>query len=317
MKNSSLLSRPIRKAAMCRFTASAGIDDTDFLAAEEPLEIRVEGQSIAVVMRTPGEDRELAAGFLMTEGLVRAPGEVADITHQPHCVVLTRDGSRQRKDAGGTALGEEFSPSGAEMPAGGNTINVLLKHPESLDLKKLTRHVFTSSSCGICSKASIEAVRRQFPPVEDLCEVDPQVLLRLPGALAAAQESFRRTGGLHACALFDLDGKLLVLREDVGRHNALDKVAGWAFLRHRLPLRGHVLLLSGRTSFEMMQKALAAGVPIVAAISAPSSLAADFARESGQTLVGFLRGERMNIYAGAGRVRGLASSREGATIANR
>jgi len=172
-----------------------------------------------------------------------------------------------------------------------------------MDLKKLTRHVFTSSSCGICSKASIEAVRQQFPPVEDNCEVESHVLSELPNALASAQETFKSTGGLHACALFDLSGKLLVLREDVGRHNALDKVVGWALLSNRLPLRRHILLLSGRTSFEMMQKALAAGVPIVAAISAPSSLAADFARDSGQTLVGFLRGERMNIYSGAGRVR--------------
>jgi FdhD protein len=169
----------------------------------------------------------------------------------------------------------------------------------------LTRHVFTSSSCGICSKASIDAVRQQFAPVEDLCEVEPQVLLGLPHALASAQETFKRTGGLHACALFDLTGKLLVLREDVGRHNALDKVVGWALLGNHLPLQGHILLLSGRTSFEMMQKALAAGIPIVAAISAPSSLAVEFAQESTQTLVGFLRGERMNIYAGANRVREL------------
>jgi FdhD protein len=186
----------------------------------------------------------------------------------------------------------------------GNIINVRLRKPESLDLKKLTRHVFTSSSCGICSKASIEAVRQQFAQIEDDFEVEPKVLLGLPASLASAQETFKRTGGLHACALFDSAGNLLVLREDVGRHNALDKVVGWALLGDRLPLRQHILMLSGRTSFEMMQKALAAGIPIVAAISAPSSLAVEFAHDSSQTLVGFLRGERMNIYAGAGRVQG-------------
>ncbi len=253
---------------MRRMNGPVGSDDTDFLAAEEPLEIRVEGHSVAIVMRTPGEDRELAAGFLVTEGLVHAAGDIVDIICDSH-----------------------------------NVINVRLQKPESVDLKKLTRHVFTSSSCGICSKASIEAVRQQFPRIQDPCEVEPGVLLGLPQSLAASQETFRRTGGLHACALFDLTGKLLALREDVGRHNALDKAVGWALLGNRLPLRQHVLLLSGRTSFEMMQKALAAGIPIVAAISAPSSLAAEFAQESGQTLVGFLRGERMNIYAGASRVR--------------
>ena len=162
--------------------------------------------------------------------------------------------------------------------------------------------MFTSSSCGVCSKATIDAVRQQFPAVAGRCRVKREVLRQLPARLAAAQETFRRTGGLHACALFDLDGRLLALREDVGRHNALDKIVGWALLERRLPLRRHVLLLSGRASFEMVQKALAAGVPIVAAISAPSSLRGEFARESGQTLVGFLRGERMNVYSGAERL---------------
>ena len=188
-------------------------------------------------------------------------------------------------------------------PSDGNLINVRLKRPESLDFDRLTRHVFSSSSCGICSKASIDAVRQQFPAIEDDFKLDRHLLLGLPCALGAAQETFKRTGGLHACALFDPSGRLVVLREDVGRHNALDKVVGWGLLNDRLPLRKHVLLLSGRASFEMMQKALAAGIPGVAAISAPSSLAVEFARESGQTLVGFLRGERMNIYAGAHRLQ--------------
>ena len=275
----------------------------DFLAAEEPLEIRVEGHSIAIVMRTPGEDQELAAGFLVTEGLLHSVYDVVEIKHQSHCLVPTRKGSDRSIDLDDDGPGEGASPRrpGIDRSAG-NMINVQLKHPESMDLKKLTRHVFTSSSCGICSKSSIEAVRQQFPPIDDDFAVDPQVLLGLPAALSSAQATFQRTGGLHACALFDPAGKLLVIREDVGRHNALDKVIGWALLKDLLPLRQHILLLSGRTSFEMMQKALAGGVPIVAAISAPSSLAAEFARDSGQTLIGFLRGERMNIYAGANRV---------------
>ncbi len=287
---------------MRRMNGSAGGEERDFLAAEEPLEIRVEDHSIAVVMRTPGEDRELAAGFLVTEGLVRAAGDLVDIRHRPHCLLSVLGDGRQRDEADEAVNGELLTPSD------GNVINVRLKSPESLDLKRLTRHVFSSSSCGICSKASIEAVRQQFPPIEDDFEVASQVLLGLPAALASAQETFKRTGGLHACALFDPDGNLLVLREDVGRHNALDKVIGWALLKDGLPLRKHILLLSGRTSFEMMQKALAAGIPIVAAISAPSSLAVEFAHDSGQTLVGFLRGERMNIYAGANRVRQIEPS---------
>ncbi len=366
---------------------SAGTDEQDLLAAEEPLEIRVEGQSVAIVMRTPGEDRELAAGFLVTEGLLHKAGDLVDIRHHPHCLLSDQDNRRQRNEADEAVVGEATtlprrpqdrrqrqlplpvknergegrgegyptadaqashkkhdpplpspllpqreerekssglsgvvqaavsSASHRGLPGSGdlrtvpdlslsegNVINVRLRQPDALDLKKLTRHVFTSSSCGICSKATIEAVRQQFPPIEDDFEVGPQVLLGLPPALASAQETFKRTGGLHACALFDHTGNLLVLREDVGRHNALDKVVGWALLGDRLPLQRHILLLSGRASFEMMQKALAAGIPIVAAISAPSSLAMEFARDSGQTLVGFLRGERMNVYAGASRL---------------
>src|SRR5258708_7851079 len=302
--NSPLLSRPVKEIAIRRISGSAETDEKDCLAAEEPLEIRVEGHSVAIVMRTPGEDRELAAGFLVTEGLVNAVSDLVEIRHRSHCLLPGRKGDGHLKKENEAVRGEEDSRTGRETSlSDGNVINVRLRNPESFDLKKLTRHVFTSSSCGICSKASIEAVRQQFPPVEDLCEIEPQVLMGLPGALASAQESFKRTGGLHACALFDLTGRLLVLREDVGRHNALDKVVGWALLADRLPLRQRVLLLSGRTSFEMMQKALAAGVPIVAAVSAPSSLAADFALDSGQTLVGFLRGERMNIYDGGDRIR--------------
>ena len=246
----------------------------DVLAAEEPLEIRVEGHSIAVVMRTPGHDRELAAGFLLTEGLINSTRDVFDIVT---CV-----------DAG--AAGK------------GNAVDVALARPADFEFSKLTRHVFTSSSCGICSKASIDAVMQQRARLADDFKIEADLLLALPGRLSAGQETFRRTGGLHACALFTRDGKLVELREDVGRHNALDKIIGHALLENRTPLREHVVLLSGRASFEMMQKAHAGGIAIVAAISAPSSLAVQFARESGQTLAGFVREGSLNVYAGVERL---------------
>lgn len=246
----------------------------DVLAVEEPLEIRVEGRSIAVVMRTPGQDRELAAGFLLTEGVIKSAKDLFDITA---CV----------------------APAGAGR---GNAVDVALARPGVVDLEKLTRHVFTSSSCGICSQASIDAVLRVRKRLVDRVRVEARTLLALPTALAGKQAAFQTTGGLHACALFDRGGKLLALREDVGRHNALDKLIGWALLAGRTPLRGHIALLSGRASFEMMQKSHAAGIPVVAAISAPSSLAVEFARESGQTLAGFVRGRSMNLYAGTERI---------------
>ncbi len=244
---------------------------SDKIALEEPLEIRIEGHSIAVVMRTPGQDRELAAGFLLTENLIRAASDLFEIT-------LCGAG------------GEE------------NVVNITLRDPSTFEPEKLTRHVFSSSSCGVCSKATIDAVRQSFAPVADDCQIAATALQAMPARLRERQDTFNQTGGLHACALFGLGGQLQSVREDVGRHNALDKLVGHALLEDRLPLRGRILLLSGRVSFEMMQKALAAGLPIVAAISAPTSLAIEFARESGQTLVGFLRGETMNVYAGAGRI---------------
>ena len=246
----------------------------DVLAAEEPLEIRVEGRPLAVVMRTPGHDRELAAGFLLTEGVIKSMKDVFDITS---CVAPG-------------ATGE------------GNAVDVALTHPDSFDFEKLTRHVFTSSSCGICSKASIDAVMKRRKPLHDDLRVKASVLLALPQRLARKQETFKSTGGLHACALFDTAGKLLAVREDVGRHNALDKLLGWALMEKLTPLHGHIALLSGRASFEMMQKAHAGSISIVAAISASSSLAVEFAREGGQTLVGFLRGRSMNVYTGAERI---------------
>lgn len=246
----------------------------DDVAVEEPLEIRVEGQSLAVVMRTPGHDRELAAGFVLSEGIIKSAKELFDITT---CVVPGTAGK-------------------------GNAVDVGLTHPGSFDPSKLTRHVFTSASCGICSKTTIDAVLRRRKPLSDSIRIRPEVVLSLPRKLSRRQETFRRTGGLHACALFDLEGTLVEVREDVGRHNALDKLIGWALLEKRLPLNEYLVLLSGRASFEMMQKAYSAGLPVVVAISAPSSLAVEFARESGQTLAGFLRGQAMNVYAGPERV---------------
>ena len=248
----------------------------DALAREEPLEIRVRGRSVAVTMRTPGHDRELAAGFLLTEGIIRKAEEVVEIAP---CL---------------------------EGDAPENILNVFLSPSVEVDFEQLTRHVFASSSCGLCGKASIEAVHQHFAPVDSRMTISPAVLAELPEQMRAAQQAFAQTGGLHAAAIFDRRGKLVVLREDVGRHNAVDKVLGYGFLENKLPFDNHILLVSGRASFEIMQKALAARVPIICAVSAPSSLAVEFARESGQTLAGFLRGQTMNIYSSPERITGLS-----------
>jgi FdhD protein len=258
---------------MFRWRAGARVAKrTDKLAREEPLEIRVRGKSIAVTMRTPGHDHELAAGFLLTERIVRARKDLAGIA--------TCDASLEPQ----------------------NTLDVFLKAGVEVDFARLTRHVFAASSCGICGKASIEAVKQHFPPVNSAMSVPAKILLQLPARMRKAQRTFAETGGLHAAAIFDAKGKLVVLREDVGRHNAVDKVFGHGFLERKLPFDSHVLLVSGRASFEILQKSLAARVPIICAVSAPSSLAVDFARASGQTLIGFLREGGMNIYSFPERV---------------
>jgi FdhD protein len=260
---------------LMRLHRAGGVEYTrDVIVREEPLEIRVEGRSVAVVMRTPGHDRELAAGFLVSEGVVQVGEDIIDI-------LKCHDGEGRSK---------------------GNIINALLAKPD-VNLDTLTRHVFSASSCGLCGKTSIESVFQRFEAVRGEWSVAPELLWSLPDQVRAAQDTFAKTGGLHACAIFDLQGKLIVLREDVGRHNALDKVLGYALLHRLLPFDQHILLLSGRVSFEMMQKALAAGVLLVAAISAPSSLAVQFADESNQTLVGFLRDRSMNVYAHPRRIR--------------
>ncbi|MFN7140064.1 MAG: formate dehydrogenase accessory sulfurtransferase FdhD [Limisphaerales bacterium] len=239
---------------------------TDELAVEEPLEIRLDNHSVSVTMRTPGHDEELAVGFLVSEGLLKVREDVQQIQAHP----------RNNQN---------------------NVINVFLAPEVTVNLEQLTRHVFMSSSCGLCGKASVESVHQHFPPLLTKTTVKAELIYGLPAKLQAAQETFARTGGLHAAAIFDLQGNLLIAREDVGRHNAVDKVIGWSFLNRLFPLHEHVLLVSGRASFEIMQKALAARIPVVCAVSAPSSLAVEFAVESGQTLVGFLRGEKMNVYS--------------------
>ena len=243
----------------------------DELAAEEPLEIRVDNQPVSVTMRTPGHDDELAAGFLLGEGLITRRAEVLKIA--PH-------------------------PRNAK-----NVLGVFLAPDAPLDLQRLTRHFFVSSSCGLCGKTSIAAVRRHFPAVKTKISVAASLLLQLPEKLRAQQQAFDRTGGLHAAGLFDLAGRLIVAREDVGRHNAVDKVLGHGLLNGLLPLDRHILFVSGRVSFEIVQKALAGRVAMVAAVSAPTNLAVAFARASGQTLVGFVRDGRLNVYTHAKRVK--------------
>jgi FdhD protein len=261
-----------RAAPVYRYEGGAGREDRDELAIEEPLEIRVRGRAVSITMRTPGHDEELAAGFLLSEGMIRDRADVLAI-----------------------------EPCGRSDE--GNLLNVRLGPLVAVDFERLTRHVFASSSCGLCGKATIEAIRGQFPPIQSSLQIDAQTILGLAEKMRQAQETFALTGGLHAAALFDVEGRLVTVREDVGRHNAVDKVLGHAFLQGLLPLERQVLLVSGRTSFEILQKALSARLAIVAAVSAPSSLAVDFAVDSGQTLIGFLRGGRMNVYSHAGRVR--------------
>jgi len=248
----------------------------DDLAAEEPLEIRVRKAPLAVTMRTPGQDIDLAMGFLLTEGIICGAGDV--VTAQL-C-------------------------AGTDTPNTYNVVDVVLGAEVPPPATDPSRNFYTTSSCGVCGKASIDAVRTRslFDVAADPLVVPAQVLADLPDRLRAAQRTFDRTGGLHAAGLFTADGELLVLREDVGRHNAVDKVIGWALREGRLPLTGHVLLVSGRASFELTQKAWMAGIPLLAAVSAPSTLAAELADEAGMTLVGFLRGRSMNVYAGAHRV---------------
>jgi FdhD protein len=253
----------------------------DDVATEEPLEIRlVTGgapERVAVTMRTPGADFELAAGFLYSEGVIR---ERDDLRAMSYCVDAELDEAQRY-----------------------NVVNVALARPPAADLSTLERHFTMTSACGVCGKASIEGVMRRVPPVAAVSvRVSARLVTELPYKLREAQRLFETTGGLHAAALFDVDGRLLALREDVGRHNAMDKVIGWALMGGRLPLRETIILVSGRASYELVQKAAVSGIPILCAISAPSSLAIATARAAGMTLIGFLRDDRFNLYCGEGRV---------------
>ncbi|MCS3842987.1 formate dehydrogenase accessory sulfurtransferase FdhD [Microbacterium sp. AK031] len=276
------MGRITTRRSVVRIALDDGVNRrADTLAVEEPLEIRVGGTPLAVTMRTPGADVELAAGFLVSEGVI---GSGEEFHSAIHC--------------GGPGTG------GVE-----NTYNVLditLAPGVAPPAPDVARAFYTTSSCGVCGKASIDAVETvsRYDVAGDDMIVDAADLVTYPVRLREKQDVFEKTGGLHAAALFDaVTGELLVLREDVGRHNAVDKVVGWALLNDRLPLRAAVLQVSGRASFELVQKAVMAGIPVLAAVSAPSSLAAELAEKSGLTLVGFLRGRSMNVYSHPHRVR--------------
>jgi FdhD protein len=272
------MARVTARRSVLRIDTSTGQPSRrpDSLAAEEPLEIRVDRSALAVTMRTPGNDIDLALGFLTTEGIIHSP---EDVRTAQLC-------------------------AGTDTPNTYNVVDVVLAADVPAPVTDPTRNFYTTSSCGVCGKASIDAVRTRsrFPVADDPAKVEAQTLVTLPDTLRRAQRTFEATGGLHAAGLFTLDGRLVVSREDVGRHNAVDKVVGWALREHRLPLSEHVLLVSGRASFELVQKASMAGIPVMAAVSAPSTLAVELAEESGLTLVGFLRGTTMNVYTRPDRI---------------
>ena len=254
----------------------------DVLATEEPMEIRLVAgetkQTVAVTMRTPGNDFELAAGFLHGEGIVSSRHDIRKISY---CTDPDVDADQLY-----------------------NIVNVELRTGIEVDIRPLERNFYTTSACGVCGKASLDQLElRECPVIGPGPGVTAETIYSLPDGLRRTQDLFDATGGLHAAALFDTEGNLVALREDVGRHNATDKLVGWTLLEGRLPLSDHIVMVSGRSSFEILQKCLAAGVPVVCAISAPSSLAVDVARRFGITLVGFLRGNRFNVYSGGERVR--------------
>jgi FdhD protein len=287
MQNSSVAAVQISKVS----SPASGISALNFeqandlLAVEEPLEIRIvsgnEGgrqeKNISVTMCTPGNDFELATGFLFTEGLLKNKNDIAGTRF------FTDENTAENRN---------------------NIVIVELQPGVKFDIKKIERHFYTSSSCGVCGKSSIDAVKNVFDkePVYDNIKIEASVIIELPSALRKHQEVFAHTGGLHASALFDPTGHLLLTREDVGRHNALDKLIGAALMTDELPLDNHILLLSGRASFELIQKAAMAGIKVVCAVGAPSSLAVEMAKELGITLVGFLRDKRFNIYTGQQRI---------------
>jgi len=273
------VTRGILTTPVTRIDGAASRSTQDLLAVEEPLEIRVGGRTVSITMRTPGNDFELAAGFLFGEGILRHADDIREIS-RPESV-----SENPRKQE--------------------NSVDVSLNDGVEVDFERLERHFYTTSSCGVCGKASIEALQIQGCPMlpRESPMVAMDVIHGLPGALRRDQAAFERTGGIHAAALFRANGELIGLREDVGRHNAVDKVIGSEFLARRTPLGDAVLLVSGRASFELMQKALMAGVPMLAAVGAPSSLAVEVARRFSMTLLGFVRDGRFNIYSGEWRIQ--------------
>jgi FdhD protein len=261
---------PFIHGTIIRLGKEKPVDDEDQLAVEEPLEIRLGRFAVAVTMRTPGHDAELAAGFLLTEGVIRNADDIEKIRR----------------------------PTRA-LP---NVVSLKLRRNLRFDRGRLRRYFHATSSCGLCGKATLEAIRVKTKPISSGVKIPAELLYSLPQKLRDEQETFDETGGLHAAAVFDRHGQLLWIREDVGRHNAVDKVIGAALLQKKFPLDQHILVVSGRGSFEIMQKALMARLPVVAAVSAPSSLAVALARKFKMTLVGFLRGRSCNVYAGAERI---------------
>ncbi|MCB0662785.1 MAG: formate dehydrogenase accessory sulfurtransferase FdhD [Saprospiraceae bacterium] len=274
----------LRNIEAIEVTGQDKISKQEIIVAEEPLEIRLRFYSkespisskIAVTMRTPGYDAELATGFLFTEGIITEPNAIETVEHVPARNVLSE----------------------------GNLIEVGIKKGIPVDLKKLQRNFYTSSSCGVCGKASIEAVKTSsaYPILHNTITVKGDIFYHLPDQLRNHQELFDCTGGLHAAGLFDLNGNLIVLREDIGRHNAVDKAIGYALKNLPLPLSETILLVSGRAGFEIVQKASMAGIPILAAVGAPSSLSYKLAMDAGMTLIGFLKGDRFNVYTFPGRI---------------
>ena len=260
----NIITAPVRKVS-----DSSATPEQDLLAVEEPLQICVGERNVAITMRTPGNDEELAAGFLFSEGILQRASQISAIKAGPR-----------------------------------NVITLTLARDADVDLDRLERHFYMTSSCGVCGKASIEALENIGCPVlpRDRPRIEPSVIHTLPETLRAKQMVFDRTGGLHAAALFDSSGQLLNVREDVGRHNAVDKLVGSAFLEGRVPLNDRLLMVSGRASFELVQKALMAGIPVLAAVGAPSSLAVELALRFGMTLLGFVRDRRFNIYSGESRL---------------
>lgn len=268
--------RSSHRAGVLKYGDAAGARVDDQLAAEEPLEIRINGSPLTVVMRTPGHERELALGFLFGEGVIREAGDVADASIQPN----------------------------GEHPELENIIDVRLRPSAPGVDRRWQRNFVSASSCGLCGVSTIEAIHAAAPPLpDDDLAIDPDMIYGLESRLRAEQAIFARTGGLHAAGLFTITGELVAVREDIGRHNAVDKVIGYALEQGLLPLNRHILMVSGRTSFEIVQKALQARIPILVAVSAPSSLARDLAQTSNQTLIGFLRGRSLNVYAGKRRIQ--------------